>query len=44
MSVATLAANVAVDALTNRNLYGDEAIDVYRPLGVSPFDEVGRKI
>lgn len=44
MSVATLAADVAIDALTKRNLYGDETIDVYRPLDVSPFDELGRKV
>jgi len=41
-SVASLAGHVAVDILTNSNLYPDEIIDVYRPLEISPFDQLGR--
>lgn len=41
-SLAALAADIAVDGLAGRNYYGDEAIDVYRPLPDSPFDRLGR--
>ena len=41
-SVAALAGHVAVDTLTGRNLYPDETIDVFRPLEISPFDQLGR--
>lgn len=32
---------VAIDTLTNRFQYGDEVIDVYRPLDEPPFDRIG---
>lgn len=41
-SLAALAADIAVDSLTGRNLYGEETIDVYRPLADAPFDKLGR--
>jgi molybdopterin/thiamine biosynthesis adenylyltransferase len=41
-ALAALTADVAVDSLTGRNRYGDETIDVYRPLAEAPFDKVGR--
>lgn len=41
-SLAALAADIAVDCLTGRNLYGEETIDVYRPLADAPFDKLGR--
>lgn len=41
-SLAALAADIAVDSLAGRNLYGDETIDVYRPLAGAPFDKLGR--
>lgn len=41
-SLAALAADIAVDSLTERNLYGDETIEVYRPLADAPFDTLGR--
>jgi molybdopterin/thiamine biosynthesis adenylyltransferase len=41
-SLAALAADIAVDSLTGRNLYGDETLDVYRPLNDAPFDKLGR--
>jgi molybdopterin/thiamine biosynthesis adenylyltransferase len=41
-TIAALAADVAVDHLTGRNLYPDETIDVYRPLADAPFDRLGR--
>lgn len=41
-AIAALAADVAVDYLTGRNLYPDEVIDIYRPLTEPPFEEIGR--
>jgi molybdopterin/thiamine biosynthesis adenylyltransferase len=41
-TVAALAAELAVDNLSGRNLYAEEIIDIYRPLGVAPFDRLGR--
>jgi hypothetical protein len=41
-SLAALAADVTVDSLAGRNLYGDETLDVYRPLADAPFDKFGR--
>lgn len=41
-SLASLAADMAVDILVGRNLFSDEAIDVYRPLAHAPFDKLGR--
>lgn len=41
-SVASLAGHVVIDILTSSNLYPDEIIDVYRPLEISPFDQLGR--
>ena len=41
-AAAALAAEVAIDALTERFDYLDEAIDVYRPLDEAPFDRLGR--
>ncbi len=40
--LGALAAEIAVDVLVGRNYYGDETIDVYRPLGDAPFDKLGR--
>ena len=42
MGCAALIAQVVIDALTRRFEFGDEAIDVYRPLAQAPFDRVGR--
>lgn len=41
-SLAALAADIAVDGLAGRNLYGEETIDVFRPLANAPFDKLGR--
>ena len=41
-AAAALAAMVIVDALFERNEYGDETIDVYRALEDAPFDRLGR--
>lgn len=41
-AAAALAAEVAIDTLTERFDYPDEAIDVYRPLDEAPFDRLGR--
>jgi hypothetical protein len=41
-AIAALAADVVVDYLTDRNLYPDEIIDVYRPLEEAPFNTPGR--
>lgn len=41
-ALASLAAEIAVDSLTGRNLFGDEIIEVHRPLADAPFDNVGR--
>jgi molybdopterin/thiamine biosynthesis adenylyltransferase len=41
-AAAALAAEVAIDALTERFVYPDEAIDIYRSLGVAPFGQLGR--
>ena len=41
-ATAALAAEVAIDTLTERFDYPDEAIDVYRPLDEAPFDRLGR--
>jgi molybdopterin/thiamine biosynthesis adenylyltransferase len=43
-TIAALAADVAVDYLTARNLHSSEIIDIYRPLEVAPFDRIGRRI
>ena len=39
---ASLTAQVAIDALTERFEYDDEVIDVYFPLDKPPFDRIGR--
>ena len=39
---AALIAQVVIDALTRRFNFGDEVIDIYRPLAQAPFDRVGR--
>lgn len=41
-AIAALAADVAVDTLTRRNLYPEETIDVYQPLPDAPFNKPGR--
>ena len=41
MACASRITQVAVDALTMRFDYGDEIIDVYRPLDTPPFDRIG---
>lgn len=41
-AAAALAAEVAIDTLTKRFDYPDEAIDIYRPLDQAPFDRLGR--
>jgi molybdopterin/thiamine biosynthesis adenylyltransferase len=41
-AAAALAAEVAIDALAERFAYPDEAMDIYRSLGVAPFDQLGR--
>lgn len=41
-AIAALAAEVAIDCLAGRLRYGDEVIDVYRPLDEPPFDRLGR--
>lgn len=38
---ASRIAQVAIDALTGRFEYGDEVIDVYRPMAEPPFDCIG---
>lgn len=40
-ALAAQAAEVAIDALTGKFSYGDDLIEVYRPLAVAPFDRVG---
>lgn len=42
LSCAARIAQVAIDALTTRFQYGDEIIDIYRPVGAPPFDQVGQ--
>lgn len=42
LACAARIAQVAIDALTSRFQYGDEIIDVYRPIGSHPFDRVGQ--
>ena len=42
MGCAALIAQVVIDALTRRFEFGDEVIDIYRPLAQAPFDRVGR--
>lgn len=39
---ASRVAQVVIDALTGRFGYGDEIIDVYRPLPEPPFDRIGQ--
>ena len=39
---ASLTAEVAVDFLTGRGNYGEEIIEVFRPLELAPFNAVGR--
>ncbi|MGD0272299.1 MAG: ThiF family adenylyltransferase [Gaiellaceae bacterium] len=41
-AVAALTAMVIIDALIERYEYDDETIDVYRSLGTTPFDHLGR--
>jgi hypothetical protein len=41
-AASALAAEVAIDTLSERVDYPDEAIDVYRPLDEAPFDRLGR--
>lgn len=41
-AIAATTAEVAIDALTGTSRYGEELIDVYRPLEVEPFDRIGR--
>jgi hypothetical protein len=40
--LAASVVHVTVDALTGRGDYPEEVIDIYRPIGVPPFDRVGR--
>ena len=42
MGCAALIAQVVIDALTRRFEFGDEVIDIYRPLAQARFDRVGR--
>ena len=42
LACASLIAQAAIDVLTGRFEFEDEAIDVYRPLLEPPFDRVGR--
>jgi molybdopterin/thiamine biosynthesis adenylyltransferase len=45
VAVAAIAATVAeivIDLLTDRLLFGEEVIDVYRPLETEPFSRIGR--
>ena len=42
LACASLIAQAAIDALTERFELEDEVIDVYRPLPETPFDRVGR--
>ena len=42
LACASLIAQAAIDVLTGRFEFEDEAIDVYRPLPEPPFDRVGR--
>ena len=39
---AALIAQIAIDALTRRFEYGDEVIDIHRPLPEPPFNRIGR--
>lgn len=43
-SIAASAASVAIDLLSGRLEYGEELIDVYRPLPEAPFERIGRVI
>ena len=42
IACSSLVAQMAIDLLTRRFDFDDEAIDVYRPLPEAPFDRVGR--
>jgi len=42
LACASLIAQAAIDVLTERFEFGDEVIDVYRPLPEAPFDRAGR--
>jgi len=39
-STAALTVAIAIDFLSGRAAYGDEVIEVFRALDVSPFDRV----
>lgn len=41
-ALAALTASVAIDALTGRFDYGEETIEVFRPIPEAPFDRLGR--
>jgi len=41
-ALAALVVHITVDVLMERNDYPEEVIEVYRPIGVPPFDRVGR--
>lgn len=41
-SVAALTAEIAVDALSGALRYGEDTVEVYRPLDTPPFDRIGR--
>jgi hypothetical protein len=43
-SIAAITASVAIDLLTDRLEYGEELIEVYRPLPEAPFERIGRVI
>ncbi len=40
-ALAARTAEVAIDVLTGRFLYGDDVIEVYRPIEAVPFDRIG---
>ena len=42
LACASRITQVAIDALTGRFEFGDEVIDIYRPLAEPPFDRIGR--
>jgi hypothetical protein len=41
-SIAALTAEIAIDALADRQRYADDTVEVYRPLDAPPFDRLGR--
>ena len=42
LACASRITQVAIDALTGRFEFGDEVIDIYRPLAEPPFDRIGQ--